>query len=233
MTNKIEFQVFGSSSSQDLDCMCFVERIPSIKESHELCERYAEYIQEVTQTDKEINTNICVVKDRRVVDTFKGTADEVNNSLYLTRDLHRQYNRSPIERLVERDVELKILRTARVLLSFWSRSKHRPLVKKALKGDIYEKIEAISSIDITEIDFNKNINQKDYLKTLAFQLGQTIGLIEGKAFYTKEGMLSRFYDLEKYLMREEVNSLSILENYKKEFISLIKDRDFKITREPT
>jgi hypothetical protein len=228
----IKFQIFGSASSQDLDCMVFVNEIPNTQKSHELCDEYAKYIQEVTGTYKEINTNICVLSDGVIVNTFKGTEDEVNNSLFLTYDLHKQYCPKYVERMIKRDVELKILRTCRVILSFWSRSEHRPRIKEALRGDVHKKIEVLSSIDSTTIEsLGKNVEWKDYLKVMAFQLGQTIGLIDGMELYTKEDIALNYPELEPYLMREDVNSLDVIEDYKNELLDLLSNWKFINTKE--
>ncbi|CAG7580058.1 MAG: gp208 [uncultured marine phage] len=227
----IKFQIFGSESSLDLDCMCFVDEIPSIQESHDLCDKYTEYIQDITKTDKEINTNICVIKKGIVVETFKGTADEVNNSLYLTYDLHDQHFPLMISRLIPRDVELKILRTCRVILSFWSRSEFRPQVKSALRGDIYQKMETLK-IKFEDVSVEKrNVKIDDYFKVMAFQLGQTIGLIDGIELYSKESIMEQYPDLEPFLMRRGDRPFDILEKYKTELLSKIKDRNFIQTKD--
>lgn len=226
------FQIFGSSSSQDMDCMCFVDSIPSTQESHDLCYKWDKYISEITETDKEINSNLAVLKDGVIVETFKGTPEECNNSLLHTYNLHKQYHPQQIQRLVERDVELKILRTCRVLLSFWSRSEHRPIVKEALRSDVYKKIEVISSIDIRKIhNIGKNVSYIDYLKVLAFQLGQTLSLIDGVELYTKEDISEEYPDLKPFLMREGVDSLETLEYYKVELMMLLNDYKFINTKE--
>lgn len=228
----IHFQVFGSESSQDLDCMVFVDSIPSVAESHELCEQYGRMIKEITKTNKEVNTNLCVVENGVVKEVFKGTEDEVNNSLYLTYDKHKQWCPIKIERMVNRDVDLKILRTCRVLLSFWSRSEMRPEIKKALRGDIYQKIKTIKDFDITKYkDLGKNVNWEDYIKVIAFQLGQTIGLIDGIELYSKESICEHYPKLCPYLGRNTSAPLDILEEYKDLFVSRIEDREFSITKE--
>jgi len=74
---------------------------------------------------------------------------------------------------VSRDVNEKILRTARILLSFLSRTEHRKLVKVALKGDLDAKFDALSKIDLSLITDlgSRNVKWIDYLKTMSFQLG--------------------------------------------------------------
>lgn len=232
MIKNKHFQVFGSKFSIDLDCMVFVDKIPSIYESHNLCNEYSNIIRDITKTKKEINTNICKSNDGIIVEVFKGTPDEVNNSLYLTYDLHEQWFPNKVKRLVERDIELKILRTCRTLLSFWSRSEKRSEVRKALKGDIYDKIKVIEEFDILKhLQLNKNVGWDDYLKMLAFQLGQTISLIEGKELYSKESICKIYPCLCPFLNRKKVNDIEVLEKYKRIFINMIKDWKFSKTKE--
>ena len=215
-----------------MDCMIFVDEIPSTQESHELCEMFDEEIALVTGTQKEVNSNLAVLKNGIIVDTFKGTAEECNNALYDTYDLHDQHFANQIKSKIKRDVELKILRTCRVLLSFWSRSEHRPRVKEALRGDVYKKMEVISSIDIRKIhNIGKNVSYIDYLKVMAFQLGQTLSLIDGVELYTKEDIAKEYPDLEPYLMREGTDSLEALEYYKIELMMALADYEFINTKE--
>jgi len=226
------FQIFGSESLQDLDCMVFVDKITSTQESHELCDKFSEEITKLTKTDKEVNINLGVLKDNIIIDTFKGTSEECNNALYFTYDLHTQFHTNKIKGKVPRDIELKLLRTCRVILSFWSRSTHRPAIKSALRGDIYEKMKVISSIDSTTINsLGKNVEWKDYLKVMAFQFGQTIGLLEGMEFYTKEDIALNYPELKPYLMREYVDSLQVIEDYKVELMDMLKTYKFINTKE--
>ena len=225
------FQVFGSESSQDLDCMVFVDHLGSTKQCHDLCTIYGASIRAISNTDKEVNTNLAIIKDDVVVDCFKGTYEEVNNSLYITYDLHKQYYSRKIKRLVDRDIELKILRTIRVILSFLSRSQHRVVVKNALRSDIYTKIKALNNIDLSSIDMgNKKVDPYDYCKVIAFQLGQTLSLIDGDELYTKESIGEYYPDLSPLLMRDTLD-FGILEAYKVRLLNKLFDFNFKNVNE--
>lgn len=226
----LKFQVFGSGSSVDLDCMVFLEgydTIPSNKESSDLCQKYSEMIAIYTGTDKPVNTNIAILRDGIVAECYKGTPDEVNNSLCLTYQLHKQYYPLQLDRLSKRDVELKILRTLRVILSFLSRSEHRKIVKKALKADVYAKIGTLAKIDLSKVErHDVKVSMEDYHKVIAFQLGQTIALLRDIELYTKEGIGGYFPELKKMLDRKEHNGV-ILERYKKLLLSMISKRKFQ------
>ena len=213
-----KIQIFGSETSTDYDIMFFVDSIGTIQESHELIEKIDKELSTIYK-DKPVNSNICVLKDGIVVDVFKGTIDEVNNAMFLTYDFHEQKFPNQITKLVERDTELKILRTARVLLSFLSRTEHRKEVKRALKSDLIQKLDVLLNIDLSEVTDlgSRNVKWKDYLKTMTFQLGQTLGLIYGIELYTKKDISAYYPELSDMLNRTG-EDLQILEKFKEKFI---------------
>lgn len=214
-------QIFGSKSSTDYDIMFFVDTLGTTQESHEIIAEIDKEYSEI-YSDKPVNSNICIVGDGVVVDVFKGTADEVNNAMLLTYDYHEQKFPNQINKSLIRDTELKILRTARVLLSFLSRTEHRPEVKRALKSDLIQKLDVLLNIDLEEITDlgSRNVEWKDYLKTMSFQLGQTLALIEGDELYSKEDISEYYPELSDMLNRTGEN-LQILEIYKDAFVTKV------------
>lgn len=226
-----KFQIFGSSSSKDIDIMVFVDKIPYTQFlSEELCKKYNDYFQQIFNTTKEINTNLGILKNGILIYTYKGCYDECNNSLLRTYHLHSQPCPLMIERYIERDIDLKILRTGRVLLSFLSRTGFRNDVKLALKSDFNEKIRVLNIIDLSTITidkFTKKIGFEDYLKVIAFQLGQTLALMDNIELYTKEEISETYPDLKTFLDRNIYSDLNILEKYKNLFLDKIKDYKLK------
>lgn len=209
-----KFQIFGSGSSQDYDIMFWVDELPeTIHERKLLTKTFEdqftdEYIRSQKLKNKPLNGNLAVAKNGTMVDVYKGTIDECNNSCYQTYDLHKQFHPNQITRNIERDVWLKILRTARVLLSFYSRTEIRSEVKKALKGDALDKLEILKGINIIkQPPSNKNIKLVDIYKTIAFQLGQTNALYFGEELYTKEDIIKNYKELEPFLNRETSGDL--------------------------
>ncbi|WP_299621257.1 hypothetical protein [uncultured Tenacibaculum sp.] len=59
-------------------------------------------------------------------------------------------------------------------------------------------------------------------KTIAFQLGITLALLESVELYTKESIIEYYPNLEKYLLRKESN-VNALQEYLNEFIKKMKD----------
>ncbi len=207
------FQIYGSASSQDIDVLVFEDYLPhSIQERAELCKVYNTYFSSFFQTKKIINSNIAIVENGVLVQVHKGIPDELNNALFLTYELHQQYFPNQIQELVTRDVELKIIRCARVILSFLTRTIYRQQVKLALRGNFKEKIEVLSAIKISQIqDFGKNQLRAEVLKTIAFQLGQTLALMEGKELFTKEEVANYLPRLSSFLQRKDIEVAEIQE----------------------
>lgn len=220
------FQIFGSKSSTDYDVMIFVDKIPQIEEAKQLCEKwdkklYFKFLDSGMKI-KTLNCNLAVLKDGIVVQVHKGTKSEVNNSLFLTYDYHQQFYEQQVKKLVERDVDIKIMRSVRWILMYLTRTQHRFEIKKALRSNFIEKIKILERIDLSEIkDLNKDVDWKDYLKSISFQVSQSLSLIKGIELYTKEDLSESFPELEPMLMRTGEN-LTILEKYKTEFVKQCK-----------
>ena len=79
----IEHQIFGSEDSTDYDILCFVDSIPQIHKAHDIIKKFNSDLSEI-YTDKELNCNMAVERGGKIIQVFKGTADEVNNSAFLT-----------------------------------------------------------------------------------------------------------------------------------------------------
>lgn len=228
------FKVFGSEDSQDLDVMIFLDELPKTTlECAELCKFYNKSVSDIYTDlygiDKEVNCNLAVLSGGVIAKVFKGTSDEVNNSILLTQGNHTQFHKNDyITRNVERDLQIKLLRTARVLLSFLSRTKHRPKAKAALKGDIYHKISCLKEINLSLVDdIGKQATPfEDYLKTMSFQLGQTLALNDGVELFCKNSIGERYPELVSFLSRDVKSDLNVLEKFKKRFCKVCEDFEF-------
>jgi hypothetical protein len=235
---KSTFQIFGSATSLDCDVMVFVDEIP-IKEHIAtcLCKEYDKFLQlqypEYFQ-GKEMNSNLAILEDGIISEVFKGTEDECNNSLFYTYMNFKQPFQKQILSLIDRDSELKLLRGLRIILSFLSRTKFRTDVKKALKGDAYEKIKVLKSIDLTLLKLEdlgkRRVTWEDYLKTLAFQLAQVLALLEEKGkveLYTKEDIIVQYPRLKPHIERSITADVETIEFYKNELIKKCDGHTFK------
>jgi hypothetical protein len=202
-----KFQLFGSKSSIDYDAMVFIESIPdSVEVCKSMCEIYDKEIFNILISHnypiKKVNSNLAVVENGVLTDIHKGMICECNNSLYLTYNNFEQIHPNQITKLVDRDVDLKILRCYRILLSFLSRTYHREEVKKALKGTLTQKIDVLININFDNIDFgNRNGEPIDIWKALAFQVGQTLLLTDNIEVYSKEEICIHIPSLSSFIMR--------------------------------
>ena len=129
------FYIFGSENSQDYDVLVSVDNIPkNIDDAHNICKYFNDKLSKIL-SDKPLNCNIGIFDNNKIIKVFKGTCDELNNVLYYTYKNHKQYYPNPISKIVERDVNEKILRVARFIITFYSRTHLRPEIKLALRGD--------------------------------------------------------------------------------------------------
>lgn len=196
--------IHGSEDSLDLDVFYVFDFLPDINE----CKRFC------SEDDTE-NRNIIVVKDGIVADCFIGTIDEINNGLIDTYSLHKQDYPLIVEKRLERDIIMKSIRAVRGILSLISRTEYRKEVKYALKNNWEDRLRCLESIDYSSIDFSSTDKQLDELhikKVIAFQIGQTLGLLEGKEYYTKSTVVRAYPELEPFLYRRE-GDMKTLDDY--------------------
>ena len=156
--------------------------------------------------------------------TSKGSADELNNALFTTYDLHEQVYQNHIQRTVPRILESRIVRCARTLVGHFTRTDLRIQAKAALRADVNMQIELLDTIELKNYtDFGKNGSVIEVYKTFAFQLGMTIALFADVELYTKEAIIKTFPELEHYLLRKEADSEALLKHLEL-FIMMVKNR---------
>lgn len=225
-----KFYLFGSEDSTDYDVLVQVDNIPQdIDKAHNICKYYNDVLSKVL-SDKELNCNLGVFKDGHLVNVFKGTVDELNNVIFYTYDNHKQFFPNPISKLVERDIDEKILRVARFIITFYSRTELRPQIKAALRGDLRQKLEVLKKLDFsTMVNFTgKKEKTEDIYKVLAFQFGQVFSLIDGHESdsYTKNGIIKNYSDLSNLLKRGDLSNkdMQILNTYLKRFTKVVEER---------
>jgi len=189
----------GSEDSLDHDTYVIFDHIPTFKEAKSFC-----------TSKTEDNANILVIEDGKVTWCFKGIEDECNNSLLMTYGLHDQEFPCPIFETVKRNVDVKVIRTVRGLLSYFSRTEHRIEIKKALRStDSDLKMDTLDLCQLSlDVDFKK-ASHIEVFKFFAFQMGQTKALIEGVELFSKSSVAERYPELTPYLYRENINAIAI------------------------
>lgn len=226
---KTNYYIFGSKNSQDYDISVKIDNIPDITESHSIVKQYEDELSHVL-TDKPLNVNLVVITNGVVTDCFKGTSDELNNSIYYTYDLHKEnIEPCPIQHVLERDIPLKMVRISRFLITFFSRTHLRSSIKNALRSKkLSDRIEVLGYIDYTVMkEFpHKKEKIEDIYKVIAFQFGQIFSLIDGHEpdSYTKYGIQKNYPDLSIFLQRDFItdDDLGILNEYLDRFIQISK-----------
>lgn len=203
---KHKYQVFGSQDSVDVDILVFLdEKLPTIAE----CKKYeAELVDSFSSGDVKYNINFATVNDGVLDWVYKGTVDEVNNSCFYTFHLHSQLYPCQIKRTLVRDVNIKVLRSMRIILQFLSKTQLRPEVKIALKSKFSTQLNALSSFDLSDItQFDKNnTNEINVLKTMLFQTLQVNCLLNGIEVYTKSDAVQHYVgDFNRSLARTIMN----------------------------
>lgn len=225
----LKFHIFGSEDSQDYDVIVEVDKIPQTQYAHKMCKDFDLLLSSIL-SDKPLNTNLGVFKKGTLVDVFKGTVDELINCIYYTHSNHDQFFKNPIKKVSERDVDLKIIRVARFLITFYSRTDLRTEIKSALRGDLTDKLKVLKKLDYTTmLEFPmKKEKVSDIYKVIAFQFGQVFSLIDGyeKYSYTKNGIIKKYPDLKPFLKRKEIkdDDLKVLNKYLKRYTDLIETK---------
>lgn len=217
MSLDFKYQVFGSPSSVDLDICFFVEKIGSIQE----CKIELKNLENCfnNETSKCINGNLCVIENGVVIACFKGAKDELNNSLMSTYRFHKQSYKCQIERMLIRNINLRIERCARSLVSCFTRTILR---KEALKGSLQVKSEFLEKINLVDYtEFGKVGSKIEIYKSMAFQLGITLALIDGIELYTKEDVAEKYSNRSNYLLRKPEDP-SLLNEFIQKFVLKLK-----------
>lgn len=198
------YQIFGSATSLDLDICFFVDTLASISENNKVLNQIIETTE--LPRNKKINGNLGIISEGILIDCFKGTPDELNNALLTTYGLHKQAYKNHIVTTVKRNIDLKLIRCARTLVSYFTRTELRIFSKRALQEDFKEQIDFLKQIRLVEYsDFGKHGTPIEIYKSIAFQLGQTLALFDNNEVYTKESIAEVYPTLTSYLYREEAS----------------------------
>lgn len=223
----MKYYLFGSENSLDYDILVEYDSIPSdVDKAHAICKEFNEQLS-LIYPDKEINSNLITIKGNQIVNCHKGIIDELNNCLFYTYDLHKQRFSNPILNPVQRDLNEKILRVARFIITFYSRTELRKEIKTALRGNLHQRLAVLKKIDFTKMtEFTgKKERPEDIWKVIAFQFGQSESIRNGydSDSYTKNGIIKNYPDLKNILNRGEIkeNDLIILNFYLHSFIYYI------------
>lgn len=220
------YQFFGSDDSTDIDVVFFVDKLPdTITDRLLLCKKYTATLRLKMESPKAINGNLAVIANGQLTDVYKGTADELNNALFETYHLHEQDFDNQVLSLLVRDVDLKFIRCARMLLSALSQTVFRKEVKLALRSNLSDRLQTLKGIDLQLLSStNRGYSLLDLKKVLAFQLGQTLALHSGKEIYTKRKLIEVYPNLSPYLQRVPNTEMQSLNSFLNSFCAALAER---------
>src|SRR5690606_37257030 len=103
--------------------------------------------------------------------------------------------------------------------------------KIALRSDLSQRLQALSSIDLQLVTSNnKGYSLVDLRKVLAFQMGQTLALNSGEELYTKRGIMQLYPKLTPYLERLADADMQNLNDLLKCFLLALAERLPKMKR---
>lgn len=198
------WQYFGSEDSTDTDIVFFVAELPAtIQQRSELCKACVSGYAALNEAAKKVNGNLAVLNKGQITDVYKGTADELNNALYYTYHRHKQDFDNQVKKVLSRNIDLKLIRCTRMLLSAMTRTAFRKEVKMALQSGLGTRMAVLKQIDWQQLkEPEKGFTLIDIKKLMAFQLGQSMALISGKEVYTKGDIAFCYPQLSPYLQRQ-------------------------------
>lgn len=206
--------IHGSPDSKDCDRDYLFDEMPPTALCHMFC-----------QGVKDDRNLIVVDKNLQViVKAHKGNPDECNNALLSTYPLHKQNFPCPVARKVTRVIPLKVFGTLRKLVGALAEYPPCREEAKRLMKDLdghKKRVLFISKVNFHECWPALSI---EVLKMVAFQLAQSLALMEGSELYTKQDTVLAFPSLHPFLYRKEHevgSALSALNECRDSFVSAI------------
>jgi len=202
------YNIFGSSDSLDSDILIKIDKPLSINECKQKC---LEFDKLLTTSGKKINTNLCTTDYNQLTWVYKGSIDEVNNSIVKTYDLHVQPHGKLCLSLMPRNINLKAARVLRTVVQYLSRSKHRNIIKTALVSDAKVKIDVLMQIDFKEEFDLQKLTWIEYSKMLAFQYGQLDALYNQNELFTKSEIKLQYPKYAEFINRVDPINRDLLQ----------------------
>ncbi|MBW1655343.1 hypothetical protein [Flavobacterium quisquiliarum] len=213
------YYFYGSDDSTDQDVIIIISK-EDMPEKQE--DRKNKVLALLKEYDLNWNATLAVIENGKISDTIytKSWIDSLNNALLQTYSLHEQNHELLVKEKHVRNKTLAIYKAVRTVLTMLTRTEYRTKIRPILKGihDFNLKLEALRNIDFVSIsEFNqKNTDDIDIWKIIAFYIGQNIALIENDIeIYTKKKFVSHFSDLEAFIYRKTitVKEKEILQQY--------------------
>jgi hypothetical protein len=196
--------IHGSPDSTDRDVVYLFDKLPPHKECVKFCHGNTE------------DRNMISLRDGVVYECYKGPVDEVNNALFHTIPMHEQSRPMPIARRVRRTIMPKLIGAIRSIFVKLRRTVLREIVLPGISGDFEHLLRSFEAIRFQHVELDS-----DTAKHCAFQLGQTMGLIQGRELYTK-GEVGEMYPPLLPLLRRESTASAPLDEMRERMIEMMR-----------
>jgi hypothetical protein len=201
MTEKREiYYRHGSMDSVDVDIVYVFDTVPTNSEANK-------FIQ--SKSDEDVN--IITFMENRVATSYRGLVDETNNALLATTRYHLQNFEVPVTKQVTRIVPLKVCNTILSICVILRKFKQyrEDIIAIMASFDYNQRREYLKSVSFQDLGLSL-----DEIKYIAFRLGQTLCLIDGKQVYTKGELIQVFSELDPLINRvETMDACRILDKF--------------------
>lgn len=218
------YYFFGSPDSIDVDVLVDHPEMTGSSSDKEIIKKMIESHPSIQAW----NLSLIHIENHIIARTMqrRGSADAVHNSLYYTYNFHLQQYENPLLFPVKRHRLLAVQTCVRTLLSITSATNQKAFYKKHISNVLREgiwtnEVELLSILSYKEQFFDDPVRNLDLLKSLAFDVGQTLSLLQGKEFYTKKEIINAHPELAQLILRQPIDAHAILSNK-------IKDLQFHI-----
>lgn len=190
MTELFTFNIFGSTNSQEYDILFHVPEIIKDQNMSNLFCMGISYFIELNDKNKRIV--LCTTKNGIINKVSIGLPDELNNSLFYTYALHKQYHPCLVNRSVKRNIPAKIKLVIKEILRILSETQYKQKILPVINKEFNEQYEVFKSLELDNLSFLFNIESEDQIDTKVktfkqaaiFELMQCIGLLDNIEIYT-------------------------------------------------
>lgn len=222
------YYFFGSPNSVDIDVMI----------DHPMARNFhgdKQIVAELKATYPAIETwdiNLVRIANDKIVYAQKGLVDCCHNSLYGTAGFHNQNFEIPLKTPVKRNLPLAVADCVVTLLMATKKKPHKEFYKNQVSPALKSPEWATRTSVLAAVDFDIPLidvvsENSKYLKSLAFDLGQTISLLNGIEIYTKQEIIDNHPILADLINRVPVANINeIMQGKIAELLKVLKDLSF-------
>jgi hypothetical protein len=200
--------IFGSPDSIDIDVL--VDH-PGATGS-DADKLIVSLLKEKYPTIKDWNLSLIKIMEGRIICTMqrRGSEDAVHNSLFYTYRHHEQKYENPLTAPVKRHMLLAVYVCVRNLLAINAATSEKQFYKQVIspvlkEGNWQKEVALLDLLQYEKPPFDDEKRTLGLNKSLAFDLGQTISLLNGNELYTKGDIIQHHPELAPIILRQPSN----------------------------